>query len=83
MGSNIGISENTFSIIKEAVKTIVYDNIDQWNIISNDMDFDGICNSMIIALKYTTLIKKIMMMITLEMRAMALEYMKYLHIQKL
>ena len=42
---NIGISENTFSIIKEAVKTIVYDNIDQWNIISNDMDFDGICNN--------------------------------------
>ena len=23
----------------------MYDNIDQWNIISNDMDFDGICNN--------------------------------------
>ena len=42
---NFGISQNTFSIIKEAVKTIVYDNIDQWNIISNDMDFDGIFNN--------------------------------------
>jgi len=39
------IAEVDADFIKEVVKYIVYDDLDQWNIISNDIDSDGICNN--------------------------------------
>ena len=33
-------------LIKETVKQVVYDNLYEWNIQSNDIDLDGICNNL-------------------------------------
>ena len=41
----LGISENNYELIHEAVKIVVYDNLNEWNIQSNDIDGDGICNN--------------------------------------
>jgi|TARA_Y100000994_G_scaffold249623_1_gene262777 hypothetical protein len=41
-----GISENEVSLIHEVVKQVVYDNLGEWNIISNDIDDDGVCNNL-------------------------------------
>jgi len=44
--SDLGISESNAEIINEVVKIVVYDNLDEWNITSNDIDNDGICNNL-------------------------------------
>ena len=38
------ISESDAEIIHEVVRAVVYDNLEDWNITSNDIDGDGICN---------------------------------------
>jgi len=43
---DLGVSENTAQIIKETVKLVVYDNLEEWNIESNDIDDDGVCNNL-------------------------------------
>ncbi|MAQ32145.1 MAG: hypothetical protein CMD26_05410 [Flavobacteriales bacterium] len=43
---SLGISENTAQLIHEAVKQVVYDSFEEWNIESNDIDNDGICNNL-------------------------------------
>ncbi len=40
------ISEYNATLIHETVKLIVYDNLETWNITSNDMDNDGVCNNL-------------------------------------
>ena len=42
---DFGISENNDMLIKETVKQVVYDNLYEWNIQSNDIDLDGVCNN--------------------------------------
>ena len=44
--SDLNISKNNVAIINEVVKTVVYDNLDEWNIESNDIDNDGVCNNL-------------------------------------
>jgi hypothetical protein len=39
------ISEYDAEIIHEAVKVVVYDSLEEWNVISNDIDNDGVCNN--------------------------------------
>ena len=39
------LSETNADIIHEIVKMVVYDNLDEWNITSDDIDDDGICNN--------------------------------------
>jgi hypothetical protein len=39
------ISEIDTEIIHEAVKIVVYDNLELWNITSDDVDNDGVCNN--------------------------------------
>ncbi|MBE37123.1 MAG: hypothetical protein CMP50_00390 [Flavobacteriales bacterium] len=39
------ISSTDAEFIKEVVKLVVYDNLDNWNISSNDIDDDAICNN--------------------------------------
>tara|TARA_B100001250_G_scaffold413839_1_gene449413 strand:+ start:1063 stop:2082 length:1020 start_codon:yes stop_codon:yes gene_type:complete len=39
------ISEYDTEIIHQAVKVVVYDNLEDWNITSNDIDNDGVCNN--------------------------------------
>ena len=39
------ISEADTEIIHEVVKIVVYDNLENWNITSSDIDNDGICNN--------------------------------------
>ena len=43
--SELGVSESNAQLINETVKQIVYDNLEAWNIESNDIDSDGICNN--------------------------------------
>lgn len=43
---DFGISEYNDMLIKETVKQVVYDNLYEWNIQSNDIDLDGICNNL-------------------------------------
>jgi len=44
--SDLGISESNAQLIKETVKQVVYDSLEEWYIESNDQDNDGICNNM-------------------------------------
>ena len=44
--SDLGVSESNAELINEVVKMVVYDNLDEWNIESNDIDNDGICNNL-------------------------------------
>ena len=46
LGQELGLNMNDVTIINEVVKSIVFDNLDSWNIISNDIDNDGICNNL-------------------------------------
>ena len=39
------ISESDAEIIREVVKIVVYDSLEEWSIISNDIDNDGVCNN--------------------------------------
>ena len=39
------LSEADSEIIHEVVKIVVYDNLDEWNITSDDLDNDNICNN--------------------------------------
>ena len=39
------ILESDTEIIHEVVKIVVYDNLEDWNVTSNDIDNDGICNN--------------------------------------
>ena len=43
---NLNISQSDLLTIHQAVKLIVYDNLENWNITSNDIDEDGICNNL-------------------------------------
>ena len=43
---DFGISEYNDILIKETVRQVVYDNLYEWNIQSNDIDFDGVCNNL-------------------------------------
>ena len=43
--SDLGVSENDAQLISEIVKQVVYDNFEEWNIESNDIDADGVCNN--------------------------------------
>tara|TARA_B100000674_G_scaffold1549_1_gene1256 strand:+ start:1010 stop:2221 length:1212 start_codon:yes stop_codon:yes gene_type:complete len=43
---DFGISEYNDMLIKETVKQVVYDNFYEWNIQSNDIDLDGVCNNL-------------------------------------
>ena len=40
------ILESDAEIIHEVVKAVVYDNFENWNITSSDIDNDGICNNL-------------------------------------
>ena len=40
------ISEEEVEIIHQAVKIIVYDDLEEWNITSIDVDNDGVCNNL-------------------------------------
>ena len=40
------ISESDAEIINEVVKIVVYDNLEEWNITSDDIDNDGVCNNL-------------------------------------
>ena len=42
----LGVSEVNTQLINEIVKQVVYDNLEEWNIESNDIDADGICNNL-------------------------------------
>ena len=43
--AELNISEYNFSLINEIVNAIIYDDFGQWNIHSNDIDNDGVCNN--------------------------------------
>jgi hypothetical protein len=43
---DFGISEYNDILIKETVKQVVFDNLYEWNIQSNDIDLDGVCNNL-------------------------------------
>ena len=43
---NFGVSEYNDTLIKETIKQVVYDNLYEWNIQSNDIDLDGVCNNL-------------------------------------
>jgi hypothetical protein len=40
------VSEEDVEIIHQAVKIIVYDDLEEWNITSIDIDNDGVCNNL-------------------------------------
>lgn len=42
---NMGVSEKNAQLINQVVKQVVYDNLEDWNIESNDIDSDGFCNN--------------------------------------
>ena len=41
----LGVSESDAELIKEVVKIVLYDDLDNWYIVSNDIDNDGVCNN--------------------------------------
>ena len=43
---SLGVSETNHEIITQVVKEVVYDNLSEWSIQSNDIDLDGICNNL-------------------------------------
>ena len=43
---NWNISDTDASIIKQIVKSVVYDNFTNWNIVPTDIDNDGVCNNL-------------------------------------
>ena len=43
---NLGVSEYNHEIIIQVVKEVVYDNLTEWSIQSNDIDSDGVCNNL-------------------------------------
>ena len=43
--SDLGISEDNAQLINQTVKQVVYDNLEEWYIESNDIDDDGVCNN--------------------------------------
>ena len=43
---DLGVSEFNHEIIIQVVKDVVYDNLDEWSIQSNDIDSDGVCNNL-------------------------------------
>ncbi|MAQ69704.1 MAG: hypothetical protein CMD23_01240 [Flavobacteriales bacterium] len=46
LNEDFNLSEDETEIIHQAVKIIVFDNFEQWNITSIDMDNDGVCNNL-------------------------------------
>ena len=43
--TDLNISAYNDSLIKGAVQSVVFDNLEQWDIHSNDIDSDGLCNN--------------------------------------
>jgi hypothetical protein len=44
--ADFGVSESDAELINEVVKIVVFDNLGEWNIESNDIDDDGVCNNL-------------------------------------
>ena len=43
--SELGVSENNVELINAVVNSVVFNDLNQWNIKSNDIDNDGVCNN--------------------------------------
>ena len=41
----LNVSESDSELIKDVVKIVLYDDLENWYIVSNDIDNDGVCNN--------------------------------------
>ena len=41
----LNVSESDSELINEVVKIVLYDDLENWYIVSNDIDNDGVCNN--------------------------------------